>query len=298
MAADDNRQPQAAIADEAITIDELADHVGMTVRNLREWRTLGLLPRAEMRGRVGFYSPAVVERVERIKRLHTEGFTLELIARMLDAGGDAADEVLRLAATLRAPLDEEPGRGRSTTDRFAGIVASLEELGLSVDQVLEATAGVQSHTESIAAIFEQVWMEHIWEPFLDSRHARRRAAADPRDRGEGEAARARGRGRALHGGDGRPDRARHRARARSRRRLSSASGGGSSPSAAEPMRAPGGQSAPQRGARRTDAQAASPARPRSAARLRPLTVPSGKPRSRAISDWLWPEKKLSSTTRR
>ena len=60
----------------------------MTVRNLREWRTLGLLPRAEMRGRVGYYDPAVVDRIERIKQLHAQGFTLELIRRMLDAGGD------------------------------------------------------------------------------------------------------------------------------------------------------------------------------------------------------------------
>ncbi|MGH7856147.1 MAG: MerR family transcriptional regulator, partial [Candidatus Binatia bacterium] len=43
------------VGDDALTIDELAKGVGMTVRNLREWRTLGLLPPAEMRGRVGYY---------------------------------------------------------------------------------------------------------------------------------------------------------------------------------------------------------------------------------------------------
>src|SRR3712207_3736395 len=89
----------------ALTIDQLADRLGMTVRNLREWRTLGLLPRAEMRGRVGYYSDEVVDRLERVQKLHAAGFTLELIARMLDAGGD---EVMRLAATLRAPVAFDP----------------------------------------------------------------------------------------------------------------------------------------------------------------------------------------------
>src|SRR4051794_41414070 len=85
--------------DAALTVSQLAERVEMTVRNLREWKTLGLLPRAEMRGRVGYYPPEVVDRVERIKKLHAEGFTLELIGRMLDAGED----VMRLAETLRAP---------------------------------------------------------------------------------------------------------------------------------------------------------------------------------------------------
>ena len=140
----------------------------MTVRNLREWRTLGLLPRAEMRGRVGHYSPAVVERVERIQKLHGEGFTLELIARMLDAGGEAADEVMRLAGALRAPVTEEVAAAEPATDRLARISASLEELGLSLDQVLDATARVQAHAEGMAQIFEQIWMEHIWEPFIEA----------------------------------------------------------------------------------------------------------------------------------
>jgi DNA-binding transcriptional MerR regulator len=165
MPARDNRQP-AATAETDLTVDELADRVGMTVRNLREWRTLGLLPRAEMRGRVGYYSPEVVERVERIQKLHAEGFTLELISRMLDAGGDAGDEVMRLAATLRAPVEE--GATTDAGDRIARIGAGLEELGLSFDEVLNATARIQGHAEGIAEIFEQVWLEQIWEPFIEA----------------------------------------------------------------------------------------------------------------------------------
>jgi DNA-binding transcriptional MerR regulator len=157
----DKGQPTATGADGALTVDELAERVHMSVRNLREWKTLGLLPPAEMRGRVGYYSPEVVARVERIKRLHSEGFTLELISRMLDAGGDAGDEVMQLAETLRAPV-------RETEERMAEIAVSLQELGLPVDDFLEASAEIRGHTERIAAIFERVWLESIWQPFVDA----------------------------------------------------------------------------------------------------------------------------------
>jgi DNA-binding transcriptional MerR regulator len=161
----DKGQPTTTAADGALTVDELAERVGMTVRNLREWRTLGLLPLAEMRGRVGYYQPDVVERVERIKRLHGEGFTLELIGRMLDAG----DEVMRLAETLREPFRAGAGTDeQATKNRIAEIAASLQELGLSIDDFLDATVKVRAHTEQIAAIFEQVWLDSVWQPFIDA----------------------------------------------------------------------------------------------------------------------------------
>ncbi len=157
MPAPDN--PQARTND--LTIDELSERTGITVRNLREWRTLGLLPLAEKRGRIGFYPPAVVDRVERIKRLHAEGFTLELIGRMLDTGGEAGDEVMRLAETLRAPFREEPLSPEE-------IQASLLELGLSADAITDATAEIRAHADGIAALFERVWLEQIWEPFVQA----------------------------------------------------------------------------------------------------------------------------------
>jgi DNA-binding transcriptional MerR regulator len=153
-----------------LTINDLAERSGMTVRNLREWRTLGLLPRATMQGRVGYYEPDVLDRVRRIQRLHSEGFTLELIARMLDAGGDAADEVIRLASTLHAPYDVEDASapGDSPEQRMAQIKASLDELGLTAEQVSEATARIREHVEAIAEVFEQVWRDGIWEPFVEA----------------------------------------------------------------------------------------------------------------------------------
>ena len=157
------------MSDDALTINDLAERAGMTVRNLREWRTLGLLHRATMRGRVGYYEPEILDRVRRIQRLHAEGFTLDLIARMLDAGGNAGDEVIRLAAALHAPYDTEAAAdGTPPKERIAQITASLDEFGLTTKQISEATARIREHVEAIAEVFEQVWRDGIWEPFVEA----------------------------------------------------------------------------------------------------------------------------------
>jgi DNA-binding transcriptional MerR regulator len=185
-----------------LTIDDLARRVGMTVRNLREWRALGLLGAPEMRGRVGYYGPADIARIERIKQLHAEGFPLELIRRLLEASGDAADEALTLARAMREPYrDEHPplanfaqlarkwgvdprlltravelgllrkrndGRYEFTSARVARVGEALHDLGLSASETLEATAAIRSHLDGIADVFSRVWQEHVWDPFVEA----------------------------------------------------------------------------------------------------------------------------------
>ena len=195
------RNPEAETT--GLTIDELARRVGMSVRNLREWRTLGLLPAAELRGRVGYYDEAVVSRVERIKELHAEGFTLELIRRMLDSSGAAGDDVLDLAGALRSPFREpdppivdveeweqrwgskkpkhlkkavelglvrerDDGRLEYTSAEVARVGETLHALGLSINEVLAATAEIRAHADGLADLFERVWLEHVWQPFVDA----------------------------------------------------------------------------------------------------------------------------------
>ena len=202
MSTRPRRRPSAG-GDDLLTIDELARRVGMTVRNLREWRTLGLLPAAEIRGRVGYYDPAVVERVKGVQSLHAEGFPLDLIRRMLDASGESGDEVMRFARALRAPfrddrpplvdLDEwaamwgsssradlrrarelglirerEDGRLEYTSSRVAEVGRALGALGLTLEQTLDATAEIRAHADGLADLFERVWLEHIWQPYLDA----------------------------------------------------------------------------------------------------------------------------------
>jgi len=200
LTEEDNPKPDDAAS---LTIDELAQRVGMTVRNLREWRTLGLLPRAEIRGRVGYYDPAVVARIEGIQRLHAEGFPLDLIRRMLDASGELGDEVMRFAGALRAPFREHDapvvdlaewetkwgsggpddlrralelglireradGRLEFTSARVARVGEALHALGLTMEEILDATAEIRANADRIADLFERVWLRHVWQPFLDA----------------------------------------------------------------------------------------------------------------------------------
>jgi DNA-binding transcriptional MerR regulator len=196
------RNPQESNSAQ-LTIGDLAERVGMTVRNLREWRTLGLLPAAELRGRVGYYDDTVVARVERIKEVHEQGFPLELIRRMLEASDGFGDDVMGLASALRGPFRDEEApvvdlaqlarrwgsvspaqlrraeklglirrrrgaRYEFTSATIARVGDALHELGLSLKETLDATAEIRGHADAIAELFERVWMRHIWEPFLES----------------------------------------------------------------------------------------------------------------------------------
>jgi len=186
-----------------LTIDELARRVGMSVRNLREWRALGLLPPPAMRGRVGYYDEAQVVRIGRIRALHADGFPLDLIRRVLDASGDGADQAMAMAAALRSPFrDLDPpaadlaaladtwsvtdpdmlrravdlgllrprpdGTFEFTSARVARVGEALHRLGLTVEETLQATAEIRAHLDGVAAVFDWVWEEHVWQPFVDS----------------------------------------------------------------------------------------------------------------------------------
>jgi DNA-binding transcriptional MerR regulator len=195
---DKTEQPESG----SLTVNELAERVNMTVRNLREWQTLGLLPHPEVRGRTGYYEPSVVGRIEGIQKLQAEGFPLDLIRRLLEASGESGDEVMRFARAVRAPFREadapvvdrdewsqrwgggpkelaravELGLVRERADgklelasaRVARVGETLRGLGLSPQQILEATAEIRGHLDRIAAVFEQVWLDHIWEPFVEA----------------------------------------------------------------------------------------------------------------------------------
>lgn len=191
--------PELVSAEPSFTIDDVARRVGMTVRNLREWRALGLLPAPTMRGRAGFYDEAVVRRVQDVQQLHAEGFPLELIRRVLDAGDDVGTQVMRLAESLRAPVGDDdssdpldlaarwgatrpehlqravelglmrPGADGDlafTSPRVPKVGEAMRRMGLSIEETLEATAAVRASLDDVAARFEQVWLDHVWEPFV------------------------------------------------------------------------------------------------------------------------------------
>jgi DNA-binding transcriptional MerR regulator len=64
-----------------LTLDELTDRVGMSVRNVRFYTSRGLVPPPIRRGRSGFYSADHVARLELVQELQSHGFTLAAIEK-------------------------------------------------------------------------------------------------------------------------------------------------------------------------------------------------------------------------
>jgi DNA-binding transcriptional MerR regulator len=122
-----------------LTLEELTQRVGMSVRTIRFYTTKGLVPPPVRRGRSGYYTPEHVARLELVQELQSHGFTLSAIERYV-AGipADATPEDIALARTMLAPwqsdlpvemdheqLETKAGRGLSAED-----VATLQALGV------------------------------------------------------------------------------------------------------------------------------------------------------------------------
>jgi DNA-binding transcriptional MerR regulator len=125
-----------------LSVDELADRSGVTVRTIRYYQSEGLLPPPGRHGREARYGPAHVERLDLIGELQARGLRLSAIAELLAADAPAADW-LGLGEALRRPwTDDRPVvlRDRELTDRLAGTPAgttgALERSG-----VVERRAG-------------------------------------------------------------------------------------------------------------------------------------------------------------
>jgi DNA-binding transcriptional MerR regulator len=190
------------VSGEEYRIDDLARLSGMTVRNIREHQSRGLLPAPTVRGRVGFYGPEHLARLEQIKRLQAEGFTLESIRRMLGGGAefasfaaavhqafddgdkrvvrledihtlfpglgeDAADGAALLEAAAELGLLRPLGNGRyeERSPQLTRIGAELMALGIPPASALKAAAEARTHVQAVAKSFVQLYVDQIWAPF-------------------------------------------------------------------------------------------------------------------------------------
>jgi DNA-binding transcriptional MerR regulator len=186
--------------DQQLTIDELAQRTGMTVRNLRAHQSRGLLPPPEVRGRTGYYGAEHISRVELIRELQTEGFNLEAIRKLLEGAGGSSGEVLRFTRAVREPFEDESseivtveelaeqfgasnpglleraeklgllrplgdGRYEQLSPRLARAGAELLSLGVSGEEALELVAHIRRHADSVAQRFARMFIEQIWKPF-------------------------------------------------------------------------------------------------------------------------------------
>jgi DNA-binding transcriptional MerR regulator len=184
----------------ALTIDELAREAGMTVRNVRAYRSRGLIPPPELRGRKGYYGRDHLARLELVRELKEKGFNLEAIAQLVErAPSDSLDQVLDFTRAVVEPLaKEEPevvparvfrerwgdqitpelteraiklgfirqvgdDRWEILSPRLDRASKALSEIGVPLEAALEIAATLQRSTRATAKAYVDLFVEHVWE---------------------------------------------------------------------------------------------------------------------------------------
>jgi DNA-binding transcriptional MerR regulator len=186
-----------------MTIDQLAQSVSMSSRNIREWQRQGLLPPPTRRGRVGIYTDEHVARIRRVQQLHAQGFPLDLIRRMIDTGIGDENDIRHLAAEVLAPfstagpttvsraeLENRLGAGAAAQLAKLGLIGDadgdpvsvrdaetldliegLTGMGLSLERLIATLVDVRAHQRHIADMILRAYAEDVWEPFVSSKFA-------------------------------------------------------------------------------------------------------------------------------
>ncbi|MGN6300458.1 MAG: MerR family transcriptional regulator [Angustibacter sp.] len=114
------------------TLAEVAAAVGMTERNVRSYRSRGLIRPPRMRGRVGYYSQEHLAQLRLIQALLGRGLSLTVIAQLVERGV-AHTELARLVREELPPGGEVP-LSRTTVEVIEsaepGVLGRLADLGL------------------------------------------------------------------------------------------------------------------------------------------------------------------------
>jgi DNA-binding transcriptional MerR regulator len=192
----------AEAAEREMTIRQLAERTGMTVRNIRAHQTRGLLPPPVVRGRTGYYNEEHVARIELTREMQADGLNLEAVRRVLENSDGSAAEILDFSRAIRVPFEdeapeiydaaeiaelwgadgvdsellrrgEELGMLRSLPDGRVEVISpslqkaavELAELGIGADAAMAAAEQLRRHSDGAARTFVDLFVREIWEPF-------------------------------------------------------------------------------------------------------------------------------------
>ena len=189
---------------ELLTLDELTNRVGMSVRNVRFYTTKGLVPPPIRRGRSGYYTPDHVARLELVQELQSHGFTLAAIERYVaNIPSDATPEDIALHRTMLAPwqaempvemsraeLEQRAGRELAADDlatlaalgivfrtkrgRHQVVVSQLAvglgllELGFPTEAAVAASEVYAAHGRQIAEELHEVFRTMVWPAYKEA----------------------------------------------------------------------------------------------------------------------------------
>ena len=191
-------------SDDLLTVDQLAERTGVSVRTIRFYAGKGLIPAPRLRGRTGLYDTGHRARLELISELTGLGFTLAAIEKQLARlPHDAGPEELALQRALLTPWIPEDGEelDGAQLDRRAGRplsdddVAALATLGAltplpegrvrvhgatalataveALDSELppefwqRAQAAIERHTSALAEDLMTLFQDEVLQPYRD-----------------------------------------------------------------------------------------------------------------------------------
>jgi DNA-binding transcriptional MerR regulator len=183
-----------------LTVEQLAHATGMSVRNIRNHQSRGLLPPPEVRARTGYYGQEHVDRLRLIQQMQSEGFNLGAIQRLIGAEGPGADRFAAIRELITDPGAVEPPEvlgAEELVERFGplqpkaltralklGVLVDLgdgrfeapspallhaaDELiarGVSLETALAVLEKVRRNSQNTARVFVDLFLEEVWKPF-------------------------------------------------------------------------------------------------------------------------------------
>ena len=111
----------------------------MSVRNIRNHKSRGLLPPPEVRARIGYYDARHVARLRLIQQLQADGLKLSAIKRLIGEHRAPAERFVGLREAITAPFESESPEVLSAEElieRFGAVDGKLlgkaQRLGLLV----------------------------------------------------------------------------------------------------------------------------------------------------------------------
>jgi DNA-binding transcriptional MerR regulator len=193
-------QTNGATATAEMTVEQLAYETGMSVRNIRNHQSRGLLPPPEVRARTGYYGPGHVARLRLIQEMQSEGFKLSAISRLIGEHGADADRFVGLRQAVSAPFDDEAPEiltAEELIERFQinepkllakaqklGFLVELGDgsyeapsptllqaaedvmkMGIPISAALAAIEKLSRNSHSAARTFVSLFLDELWKPF-------------------------------------------------------------------------------------------------------------------------------------
>jgi DNA-binding transcriptional MerR regulator len=178
----------------------------MSVRNIRDHASRGLLPPPEVRQRTGYYGDLHLERLKLIKELQSEGFNLKGIKKLVEQTGSPAERLLDIKQfvtgfdtpetpqvytreELRERFDTQKGNEDEALekaiklgalvaigdDRFDApspalldVATDVVRRGVPLPAALDALSEIVRHCDSISRRFVKLFLEEVWKPFEEA----------------------------------------------------------------------------------------------------------------------------------